>query len=197
MANNIEIEAKVLIDEKSYQKVKEHYKKYVTSQYTQTNYYIDTTDFELRNKGIGLRIREKNNKYELTLKTPLSEGLLEKTDPITQEQFLDLKDKNIFPETNIKTFILMLGFDFDISQLKILASLVTERIDVEFDTGIFSIDKNTYLGHVDYELEKEHNNLKEAENFLVDVCKKCQIDYTINKVSKEARTLNALKEQSK
>ena len=105
MANNIEIEAKVLIDEKSYQKVKEHYKKYVTSQYTQTNYYIDTTDFELRNKGIGLRIREKNNKYELTLKTPLSEGLLEKTDPITQEQFLDLKDKNIFPETNIKTFI--------------------------------------------------------------------------------------------
>lgn len=194
MANNIEIEAKVLIDEQSYKVVKNHCKDHISDFYTQTNYYIDTPKFDLRNNGIGLRVREKQNKYEITLKTPMSEGLLEKTEPISKEQFKELRDKGIFPETKIKSFIMMLGFDFKISDLKILAHLTTERIDISTPTGTFSIDKNTYFDKTDYELEKEGNNLKEAENFLEDLCITCKIPYSINKVSKMARALNELKQ---
>ena len=193
MANNIEIEAKVLIDEQSYKVVKNHCKDHISDFYTQTNYYIDTPKFDLRNNGIGLRIREKQNKYEITLKTPMSEGLLEKTEPISKEQFKELRDKGIFPETKIKSFIMMLGFDFKISDLKILAHLTTERIDISTPTGTFSIDKNTYFDKTDYELEKEGNNLKEAENFLEDLCITSKIPYSNNKVSKMARALNELK----
>jgi uncharacterized protein YjbK len=76
MATNIEIEAKVLIEEEGFEKIKKLYEDYANSAYIQTNYYIDTPDFLLRKNGVGLRIRSFENKYVMTLKTPLSEGLL-------------------------------------------------------------------------------------------------------------------------
>lgn len=191
MATNIEIEAKVLIDEDSYIKIIELFKQYSENSYSQTNYYIDTVDFSLRKKGIGLRIRKIEGKYVVTLKTPLSEGLLEKTESISVAEYLEMKRKNIFPDIKIRSFLQML--DINIEDLRILASLTTERIDVDYDTGVFSIDKNDYAGHTDYELEKEGNNLKDAEEFLVNICEQAKIPYQINKVTKAARAFDKIK----
>ena len=57
MAANIEIEAKVLIKKEEYETFLKHFKDKITEQYEQTNYYIDTKDFKLKQLGIGLRIR--------------------------------------------------------------------------------------------------------------------------------------------
>lgn len=190
MATNIEIEAKVLIEEEGFKKVKELYEDYANTAYIQTNYYIDTPNFDLRKNGVGLRIRQFENKYVVTLKTPLSEGLLEKTETITKEQYKSMRDKNIFPDIKIRSFIIMLGFN--VEELKILTSLRTERIDVAYDTGLFSMDRNEYSGKVDYELEKESNNLKGAEEFLIDICTKAGIPFTINRVTKQARAFDRL-----
>lgn len=195
MATNIEIEAKVLIDEEGFEKVKRTYEDYANSAYIQTNYYIDTPDFSLRKNGIGLRIRCFENKYVMTLKTPLSEGLLEKTEKITKEEYKAMRDKDIFPENKIKSFLIMLGIE--VETLKILTSLKTERIDIAFETGLFSIDKNEYQGKIDYELEKESNNLKSGEDFLVEICTKAGIKFTINKTTKQARAFNRLEELKK
>ena len=194
MATNIEIEAKVLIEKEGFDKIKQLYEDYANSAYIQTNYYIDTPDFLLRRNGIGLRIRCFENIYVMTLKTPLSEGLLEKTENISKEEYRAMRDKNVFPENKIKSFLIMLGFE--IETLKILTSLKTERIDIAFETGIFSIDKNEYQGKVDYELEKESNNLKGAEEFLIDICNKAKIDYKINSKTKQARAFDRLIEVS-
>ncbi|MEG1739568.1 MAG: CYTH domain-containing protein [Bacilli bacterium] len=193
MATNIEIEAKVLINEKEYEIVAKHFTKQAEAYYFQTNYYIDTKDFALRTKGIGLRIRQREDKYVITLKTPMSEGLLEKTEPISQTEYELMAEKGIFPETKIRSFLLMM--EIEVEKLEILGSLTTERIDVHFESGLFSIDKNTYAGLVDYELEKEGNNLAEAEADLERICEECHVSYKLNHVSKAARTLNLLKKQ--
>lgn len=193
MATNIEIEAKVLIDEKGYKAIKDKYEEYSKNAYLQTNYYIDTPDFYLRKNGMSLRIREFSNSYEMTLKTPLSEGLLEKTEEITKNAYLDMKKNNILPNGKIKQFVISLGIDPEM--LKIQATLQTERVDIDFESGVFSIDKNSYSGKVDYELEKESNNLKDAEEFLANICKEVGIPYNINKISKQARAFSALKKE--
>jgi uncharacterized protein YjbK len=131
----------------------------------------------------------------MTLKTPLSEGLLEKTENITKEEYRLMRDQSVFPENKIKSFIIMLGFE--IEQLKILTSLKTERIDIAFESGMFSIDRNEYSGKIDYELEKESNNLKSGEDFLVDICTKAGVSFTINKTTKQARAFNRLNELKK
>lgn len=194
MATNIEIEAKVLIDEKGYKAIKDKYEEYSKNAYLQTNYYIDTPDFYLRKNGMSLRIREFSNSYEMTLKTPLSEGLLEKTEEITKNAYLDMKKNNILPNGKIKQFVISLGIDPEM--LKIQATLQTERVDIDFESGVFSIDKNSYSGKVDYELEKESNNLKDAEEFLANICKEVGILYNINKISKQARAFSALKKDN-
>ena len=75
-----------------------------------------------------------------------------------------LRDEDEFPETDLKRFLTML--DFDVKQLRILTSLSTERIDVEYEGGLLSIDRNSYSGQVDYEIEFEYNNIDDAEKIL-------------------------------
>ena len=83
MSNAIEIEAKVLLKDEDYAKLAEAFKEEV--RYSQTNYYIDNDKRLLAKEGIALRIREKDGHFELTLKTPLSQGLLEKNENITED----------------------------------------------------------------------------------------------------------------
>ena len=65
MSQNLEIEAKSMLDESNYLKlIKDHEK----DCYIQINYYIDTMHFDVHEKKLGLRIRLKDGAYELTLK---------------------------------------------------------------------------------------------------------------------------------
>ena len=73
MKEHIEIEYKVLLDQKTFQTLLNHYPHY--HEYIQTNYYF--THPLLKQKKYMLRIREKNNNYEMTLKRPLDRHHLE------------------------------------------------------------------------------------------------------------------------
>ena len=53
--NNIEIEAKVLLSEKDYEKLKKNFR--YGKKIIQTNYYIDTPKRDLKLNNIALRIR--------------------------------------------------------------------------------------------------------------------------------------------
>lgn len=188
MSNAIEIEAKVLVNKDQYKILTKEFSTY--PRYVQTNYYIDTDDRALSKDGIALRIREKEGQYELTLKTPLSQGLLEKNAPITMNQFVELRDDGVFPETDLKRFLTML--DFDVNELKILTSLSTERIDVQYEHGLLSIDRNTYSGQTDYEVEFEYNNLEDAKRILGALLKEKGIEAPFSEKSKTARAMSAI-----
>ncbi len=188
MSNAIEIEAKALVGQDDYRKLADHYCD--SLRYIQTNYYIDSEDRILAKNGIALRVRQKFDSYELTLKTPLSQGLLEKNAPLTREEFRAFRENGIFPKGDHVRFLTML--DIDVSKLKILTQLTTDRIDVEYEGGLLSIDRNSYSGKVDYEIEFEYNNMAGAEEILAALLKKFDIPCTFSTATKVHRAMMAI-----
>ena len=189
MSNAIEIEAKALVSQDDYRKLCHAFPD--AERFRQTNYYIDSDDRTLSKEGIALRIREKSGVYELTLKTPLSQGLLEKTNVISLNQFAMLRDFGEFPQADLKRFLLML--DIDVSTLKILGSMTTERIDIPYNGGLLSLDRNVYNGITDYEVEFEYNNMQGAESILMELLNQHGIKAELSGISKARRAINASK----
>ena len=190
MHSNIEIEAKVLLQKEQYDQVVSylHLERY--KKITQTNHYIDSTSRVLRDNDFALRVREKDD-FVLTLKTPLSEGLLEKNQNISKDVYKEFKYENTFPEGNIKDFLAMIGIE--VKDLSILTSLKTERYDVKYQDGLLSLDKSTYNDIVDYEVELEETSLQHAHENLKAICEQVGIQYRLNELSKQARAMNSLK----
>ena len=194
MSSNIEIEAKVLLLKDEYNAIIETLNLQKYRKIKQTNHYIDTPDRYLKKNGIALRIREKDEEFELTLKTPLSEGLLEKNENISWRDFENLSERQIFPDGNIRKFLLILGVK--VSDLKVLTSLCTERIHVEFEGFGLALDKNIYSNIVDYELEVESSSIERAQQEIENILNECDIkNFSFNKVSKQARALHALEKE--
>jgi len=192
MNSNIEIEAKVLLLKDEYDTIIRELQLDKYRKITQTNHYIDTPDSFLKRNGIALRVREKNQEFVLTLKTPLSEGLLEKNDSISWRDFDLLQDEGIFPEGGIKKFLAILGVN--VQELKILTSLTTDRIEVDYKGGILCVDKNHYSGIIDYELEVEFTSIEGAKDLALKLLRECNIsNSTFNNIAKQARALNALR----
>ena len=188
MSNAIEIEAKALVSAEDYKILSKAFRG--NPRYVQTNHYIDTEDRYLAQEGIALRIREKGQSYELTLKTPLSGGLLEKNVPISFTQFAELRDFGEFPKTDITRFLIQL--DIDVSKLKILTSLTTERIDVEYQGGLLSLDRNTYSGKTDYEIELEYNSMVGAQKIMKDLFHSLGIECVFSEATKVHRAMAAI-----
>lgn len=187
MSNAIEIEAKALLDQEGYKKLRRIYQLYPS--YCQTNYYIDTEDGLLRKEGFGLRIREKGGSYEMTLKAPLSQGFLEKNCTWDATMFHDFEEGGAFPEGDIKRFLTMC--DIPVKELRIRTSLMTTRVDIPYQGGKLSIDENHYSGIVDYEIELEYSNEKDAERLLHELLETTGVNYTPGNKTKVTRALNA------
>lgn len=188
MSNAIEIEAKALVSKSDYEKLTTAFHTY--KHFIQTNFYIDNDEGYLRKEGLALRIREKYGNYEMTLKTPLSHGLLEKNEALSEQAFDDFMRKGKFPDNDLKRFLTML--DVDVETLKVKTSLTTNRIDVPYFEGKLSIDENNYSGKKDYEVELEYNNEAEAESLLRELFEKYSIPFSLNKKTKVARAFEAL-----
>ncbi len=193
MSNAIEIEAKVLLTKRDYDKLVALYRGF--GAYTQTNYYVDDDKSTLRKEGIALRVREKNGLYEMTLKAPLSQGLLEKNCAWTKGTFEIFQRSNVFPDGDIKRFLTMLDIDTEI--LKIQTALTTKRIDVPYEGGKLSIDENHYSGITDYEVELEYNNEDDAQKKLKELLENNGIPFKLNKKTKVARALDAIEDKKK
>ena len=193
MSNNIEIEAKVILSRQDYKKVFDTLKTKITDTHTQTNFYIDSQDRVLKKNDIALRIREYNRTYVLTCKTPLSEGLLEKNQELSEKVALEMINLNRFPSGGIEDFLERL--DIDVSNLEVLASLTTRRNELSIDSSKISLDENTYGNKVDYEIEVEDSAMKLAEDRIEEILKPLGITYSLNKVSKQMRAIKAITEE--
>ena len=187
MSKNIEIEVKSLIDEKSYLSL---IKGKEDKCYVQYNYYIDTPSFSLHEQKIGLRIRYKNNTYELTLKLRLNEGKLEINQDINERDFNSFRNDSVFPNGEVKTKLEELGFN--VNQLRIFVLLKTTRLDVNYKTSLISIDKSEFNGITDYEVECEDSSMQSAKKNLIDYLKENEVPYQENFVSKLRRAKDSL-----
>lgn len=194
MQSNIEIEVKVLLEEEQYNSLINylHLERYKKTK--QTNHYIDTVNRELKADDLALRVREKDD-FVLTLKTPLSEGLLEKNQNLTWRDYADLEDNLVFPQGEIKTFLEICGIK--VRDLKVLASLTTYRIELELDDNtVLCLDENYYgekNSKKDYELEIESNSISNAEEWAKKILKEINVtEFKFNTLSKQARAIEEI-----
>lgn len=191
--NNIEIEVKVLLKEKDYHKLAEQFK--YGKKFTQVNYYIDSSNRLLKENRVALRIRHLNNEFTLTMKTPMSEGLLEKNDVLEGAVALKMIEDNVFPDCGIKEFLEML--EIDTSKLEVITKLETQRIEVKHGTGMISLDKNIYGKITDYELEVEDSSIGQAKKLATEILEENKIKVEFSEISKQARAMDeALKSHS-
>ena len=155
----LEIEFKNLLSEQEYLTLFTHYAS-TKQPVWQANDYFDTPDFELRQKGAALRIREKKQGLVLTLKQPQAEGLLETHVTLTSAEAEDLFKYGLIhsKEMNeqLKSFELQ-------GSLEHLGRLETERVEIELSEGLLVLDKSHYLGHTDYELEFEVADFEQGQ----------------------------------
>lgn len=187
-SNNIEIEAKVLLSKSDYDKLvrQMHFPENST---VQTNYYLDSRDRILKKYDMALRLREENGTYAFTLKAPLSEGLLQKDQSLSEKEAKVLIDNGLFPRGEIADFLDML--QIDPSKLCVLAKLTTSRKVLPYKGTNLDISKNSYGTVVDYELECDSDSFTQSQNTLRNICTQYNVPYELNSVNKETRAINA------
>ncbi|MBI5975271.1 CYTH domain-containing protein [Staphylococcus canis] len=153
MAQAQEIEFKQLIDAETYQTIRTAYFK-TQQPFTQKNHYIDTPDLQIAQHKMALRIREKDDGLELTLKVPAKIGLTEYNSPIS------ILPTQQIPSSELPHDVVTIlkQHDINISNLKILGALETKRMETQLENGLLVLDHSLYLGTEDYELEFEVND---------------------------------------
>ncbi|WP_103225789.1 CYTH domain-containing protein [Staphylococcus aureus] len=153
MATNHEIEFKQMITASIYNQLQEKYFK-DSVLFKQVNYYIDTPDFKLKEHCSALRIRVKDNQYEMTLKTPAKVGLLEYNYIVDIKPEMNLIISNNNLPDDIRQIIVE-QFGVKDTTLSILGALTTYRQETKYKGGLLVLDKSEYFDTTDYELEFE------------------------------------------
>ena len=173
MSTNNEIEFKQLLSKANYQDI---YDKYFLDEkaFSQTNYYIDTLNFDLKSHQSALRIRVKNNAYEMTLKVPQKVGLLEYNEVVDSlPPINEPLDKHFLPK-NISE--ILNKQQVPLNELKLLGDLTTYRLEKSLDTGLLVLDHSEYLGKEDFELEFEVTDYNKGKEAFLELLAEHQIE---------------------
>ncbi len=180
MKQNVEIEYKVLINEAQYQGLMANFP---GQPFAQTNFYFDNFDGQLKKRGISCRIRTYGDEVELTFKIPKKKG----KDEIT---FDHIDPETAFTRSDVAFFMARMGI---LSPLVHQGTLETIRSTYQCRYGLLCIDKNTYNGITDYELEYEvAKNLKKGLMEFRDILAFFGLVYVKNCDSKIKRCLSTV-----
>ena len=182
---SMEYEARVMIDEKQYDSIKSFYlnKKEPKKIFTNKNTYFDDEDLYLTYHHMVLRIRQiDEDKKELTLKIKEKDGDIE----ITSDKYDSLLKGKLDDLEMIEALKLR---GADPSKLKIVTTLITERIEIPYDNYLLVIDKNYYNDKVDYNIEVESSSREEAEKYLLEIIKPFNVKYKKDYISKSRRAI--------
>ncbi|TWT12365.1 CYTH domain-containing protein [Streptococcus sp. sy004] len=184
---HLEIEYKTLLTKDEFKRLELLFSH--VPQITQTNYYFDTADFQLKKHRLSLRIRTFSQSAELTLKIPQDVGNLEFNAELSLEKAKELIRTGHFPINTVTQPILDAGID--LSKLNLLGNLTTIRRESQIDIGLIALDSNRYAQIKDYELELEVNDASKGEADFQAFLDKYNINYKFAK-SKLARFASTL-----
>ena len=134
----IEYEKKVLLTEKEYLALMEYFQDKQDSV-LQINHYFDTDYFVMDRNGITCRIREKDGKFKAVMKKHRQTQMYcsEETEMCIRDGLIenDFVTMGLFYQGKLQTF---------------------RTVVLENDCCKIMLDRNEYLGIVDYELEAEY-----------------------------------------
>lgn len=162
----MEFEKKGLISKEEFELLLE--KCHVLDSFEQVNYYFDTDDQYFKNNSTSLRVRFKKDTYELTLKLNKGIGNVEYNFPITEEDFLFIKEKRKTPD-------ILREYVADNLILNKLAIITTKRHIIPFEKHFIELDLNYFKDITDYEIEVEGQNMQDAECIFLNFTKMMDI----------------------
>lgn len=149
MRIQLEIEDKCLLNKSQYLKMKRLFKD--VEPVIQTNHYFVPEDGISK---VGVRIREVNHVFEMTFKLKQKEGRLEINFPV------DTCSESEFQRDDVQAFLQEQG----LAKKWIYAGeLITHRLVLDYPEAEVCLDRSSYLGTIDYELEVEAKAGKEKE----------------------------------
>ncbi|MGX6442235.1 CYTH domain-containing protein [Neobacillus sp. K501] len=192
MSEMIEIEFKNMLTISEYERFLQIFKIAPEQIFTQENHYFDTADFTLKKFKSALRIRQKADDYELTLKQPANVGLLETTQILTLDEYITALQNGPLPKGIVSNRITELGIPID--QVEYFGSLTTNRVEFLYKNGLLVLDHSFYLNKDDYELEYEVENYQLGKQIFLELLKQYDIPIrpTKNKIRRfyEQKYLN-------
>ncbi|AJO17582.1 CYTH domain-containing protein [Bacillus paralicheniformis] len=166
MSQELEIEFKNMLTKKEFEKIKSYYQ-FTSEQFViQKNHYYDTSSFSLKEKGAALRIREKQQRYVLTLKEPAPVGLME-----THQELTGKPEFETFtiPHGPVYDCLKRLGIQPD--ELILFGTLATSRAEKKLPQGLIVLDHSRYLMVEDFEVEFEVTDYERGKRDFSELLK--------------------------
>lgn len=189
MQSGTQVEFRTLLSKEEYTRLVAKFKN-ISKFDVQTNHYFDTAMFSLKAFDTSLRVRERDNLLELTLKRKKGYNIQDFRQQLTREEFEQTKETGVLPEGQVHNEIESL---IGTQKIENFMSLSTKRICFRYGKGVIFIDENSYLDITDYELEYEAETLHEGKKEFIQLVKDFQIKY--RKTDKKIkRAYDALKD---
>lgn len=173
MNQQLEIEYKNLLTEEEFLRLLTHFKIKEKDLVLQKNHYFDTPEFLLKKQGCALRIREVGADFELTLKEPAENGLLETNEKIDEHIAKRAIKLNILPKGYVVHRIA--AKKIEPSRLRYFGTLSTFRKEIPYKDGLLVLDKSSYFKKVDFELEYEVKDPEFGKRIFFDLLKQFEI----------------------
>ncbi|ARK31454.1 CYTH domain-containing protein [Halalkalibacter krulwichiae] len=167
MSQEIEIEVKSMLTEAGFFQLLKHFNLKEEEAIIQHNHYFETATFSLKEKGAGLRIREKQGIFTLTLKQPHKVGKLETHQSLSFESWLQAKEEGLLPNGEVMKQLQQL--DIPVVQLQYQGTLSTSRIEMPYNEGVLCFDKSSYFDKIDFEIEYEGQSEQHANTTLLNI----------------------------
>lgn len=175
MSKNREIEAKVALDQASYEAIVAAYP--VKSDFKQSNHYFDTPDKQLKEDHSALRIRCFTDRAEETIKVPVKKlqetyhESLEINDDLTLPEAEDFLKKGRPSLTGNVGQYLLEHYPDKASQLALFSWSKTRRILLDGPKGCeLTLDQTSYPdGYQDWEMEIENDSPAAIKEALAEI----------------------------
>ncbi|MGT2681501.1 CYTH domain-containing protein [Streptococcus porci] len=184
---SLEIEYKTLLNQDEFKRLEARLAH--VKPVSQTNYYFDTSNFDLKAHRMSLRIRTFLDKAELTLKVPQAVGNIEYNQTLPLSAAKSYIKEHRLPDGDISN--LLLEQKIPLENLRVLGHLTTVRRETQLPIGLLALDYNQYAGLKDYELELEVSEADQGKRDFDDFLEQHKISfkYAKSKVARFAATL--------
>ncbi|EAD5842295.1 TPA_asm: CYTH domain-containing protein [Listeria innocua] len=173
MVKELEIEFRNLLTKEEYDRLIEDFRIKEDDFFEQTNFYLDTADFGLKERNSALRIRKLETQYQLTLKTPEARGLMETTQILAADQATAITDGANIPVGPVRDTLKEIGINHE--DLQVFGSLKTIRAEKDYKKGLLVFDKNFYGSISDFDLEYEVSDYDKGKEIFDKLLKEYQI----------------------
>ncbi|WP_211088780.1 CYTH domain-containing protein [Listeria innocua] len=173
MVKELEIEFRNLLTKEEYDRLIEDFRIKEADFFEQTNFYLDTADFGLKERNSALRIRQLETQYQLTLKTPEARGLMETTQILAADQASAITDGANIPVGPVRDTLKEIGINHE--DLQVFGSLKTIRAEKDYKKGLLVFDKNFYGSISDFDLEYEVSDYDKGKEIFDKLLKEYQI----------------------